>query len=92
MLKSYSIAEARDKFTSILREVERVSAIQLTRRGKPVAILLSIKEYRRREAGQKTFWNAYTAFRSKVDLAQLAIEPGTFADVRDSSPGRTVSW
>jgi prevent-host-death family protein len=48
MSKSYSIAEARDNFAAMVRDIEeRVSVIELTRRGKPVAVLLSVGEYRR---------------------------------------------
>ena len=50
MLKQYSIAKARDHFTSLVRTVERESAVELTRRGKPVAVILSIREYERLSA------------------------------------------
>ena len=41
MSKRFSIAEARDQFTSIVRDVEKTPAVEITRRGKPVAVLLS---------------------------------------------------
>jgi antitoxin Phd len=44
MLEQYSIAKARNHFTSLVRAVERESATELTRRGKPVAVMLSIQE------------------------------------------------
>lgn len=90
MLKQYSIAKARDNFTSLVRAVERESAIELTRRGKPVAVMLSIQEYKRLLTGQAGFWEAYSAFRERVDLQELGIEPDTFAGLRDRSPGREV--
>jgi antitoxin Phd len=90
MLKQYSIAKARDHFTSLVRAVERESAIELTRRGKPVAVMLSIQEYKRLLTGQAGFWEAYSAFRERVDLQELGIEPDTFAGLRDRSPGREV--
>jgi antitoxin Phd len=79
MSKSYSIAEARDNFAAIVREIEeRVSAIELTRRGKPVAVLLSVGEYRRLsgQAGSAT-----ARRRSEV-----------FEGLRDVSPGRETRW
>jgi antitoxin Phd len=90
MLKQYSIAKARDNFTSLVRAVERESAVELTRRGKPVAIILSIQEYRRLSARPAGFWDAYSLFRERVNLQELGIEPETFADLRDRSPGREV--
>ncbi len=92
MLKQYSIAKARDHFTSLVRSVERESAIELTRRGKPVAVMLSIQEYKRLSTRQTGFWEAYTAFREQVNLRELGIEPDTFASLRDRSPGREVRW
>lgn len=92
MIKEYSIAEARDQFTTIVRELETTPSIQLTRRGKPVAMLLAIDEYERLVAGRTGFWDNYQAFRNAVDLAELDIDPAIFEGLRDTSPGREVSW
>ena len=92
MLEQYSIAKARDHFTSLVRTVERESAVELTRRGKPVAVMLSIQEYKRLSTRQAGFWEAYSAFRERVNLQELGIEPDTFDGLRDRSPGREVRW
>lgn len=47
MKDQISIAEAKNKLPSIIHYVEKGPNIQLTRRGKPVAVLLSIREYKR---------------------------------------------
>ena len=92
MFESYSIAEARDRFTSIVRDVEeKVAGVELTRRGKPVAVLLSVREYRRL-SGEKDFWGAYLAFREGAGLEELGIEPEVFEGLRDASPGREAGW
>jgi prevent-host-death family protein len=92
MPKQYSIAEARDHFTSLVRDVEEELVIELTRRGKPVAVLLSIQEYKQLITRPSSFWEAYTTFRNQVDLQKLGIEPDTFANLRDFSIGREVQW
>jgi antitoxin Phd len=92
MSKSYSIAEARHNLAAIVHEAERQSPVALTRRGEPVAMLLSIQEYQRLLAKDTRFWDAYSAFRSSVDLTQLDIEPNVFQGVRDPAPGREVDW
>jgi prevent-host-death family protein len=92
MQKQVSIAQARDHFTALVRDVEQESVIELTRRGKPVAVLLSIQEYNRLSSGKSGFWKALTAFQNRVNLQELDIEPGIFVDLRDRSPGREVSW
>ncbi len=92
MPKSYSIAEARQNLAAIVHEAERQSPVALTRRGEPVAILLSIEEYQRLLAKDTRFWDVYTAFRNSVDLTQLDIEANVFNGVRDPAPGREVDW
>jgi len=89
-MKQVSIVEARDHFTELVREVEDHSGVELTRRGKPVAILLSVNEFNRLQRKENNFWEAYMAFREQFDLVELGIEPEIFADVRDSTAGRDV--
>jgi antitoxin Phd len=91
MPQRYSIAEARNRFTAIVRQAERESPVELTRRGKPVAVILSIQEYRRLSGASGGFWQAFTKFKNKVNLAALEIEPATFGRLRDRSLGREVA-
>lgn len=92
MTKRYSIAEARDQLPRVVHEVESGQHAELTRRGKPVAILLSVHEYRRL-AGQATgFWQAYAVFRDEVDIPGLALKKSDFDGLRDRSPGRSSEW
>lgn len=90
MSKRYTIAEARHNLAAIVHELERRARVELTRRGEPVAVLLSMREYRRLMTPTGRFWEAYEAFRKTVDLRQLNIEPTLFEGLRDSSPGREV--
>ena len=89
MTKSYSIAEARNRFTSILRDAETSPPIEITRHGQTVAVILSWQEYLRLSA-KRDFWDSYNSFREVFDLSELAIEPEIFDGVRDLSPGRDV--
>jgi prevent-host-death family protein len=92
MSKRYSIAEARHNLAAIVHEAERQSPVELTRRGEPVAVLLSVQEYQRLLSKKTRFWDAYTAFRESTELAKLDIEPSIFEGIRDSSPGREMDW
>ena len=87
MTKTYSIAEARNRFTAIIRDAETSSAVEITRHGETVAVLLSWKQYQRLSA-KKDFWDSYTSFQEVFNLAELQIEPEIFEDLRDESPGR----
>lgn len=89
MTKTYSIAEARDHLTELVRAVEDETVIQLTRRGKLVAILLSPDEYERLQDKQIGFWDVYSEFRRHLEQQPLDLDPAeVFADVRDQTPGR----
>lgn len=91
MAKSYSIAAARHNLAAIVHELEQQPRIELTRRGVPVAVLVSIDTYRHLLPDATTFWEAYTEFRGTFELEQLDIDPTIFTAVRDMAPGREVT-
>jgi prevent-host-death family protein len=92
MFKSFSIAEARHSLAKLVHQLERQPIIHLTRRGKPVAVLLSLREFERLTATRMPFWDAYNSFRNSFDLGALDIEPHIFQDTRDRSTGREMEW
>ena len=92
MFTRYSIAEARQKLAAIVHELEQKAMVEITRRGEPVAVLLSMQEYRRLRSPNAQFWEAYEAFRRQVNLPRLNLEPSIFEGLRDRSPGREVKW
>lgn len=91
MAKSYSIADARHNLAAIVHELEHQPVIALTRRGAPVAMLVSIDAYRRLLPEGARFWDAYMEFRKAFDLEHLDIAPEVFESVRDQSPGREIA-
>jgi prevent-host-death family protein len=88
--KRYSIAEARASLPTLIDEVQAGNEVELTRRGKPVAVVVSRDAYDRLQSAHVRFRDAYAAFRARFDLADLAGEPDAFANVRDDSRGRAV--
>lgn len=87
------VDEAKNRLPELVREVEQSGPIQLTRRGKLVAVLLSTNEYERLQRGKIDFWEALLAFRKEHRLDKIDLDPDTiFADVRERSPGRDASW
>lgn len=90
MRKSYSIAEARSQLSELIHEAERGRAVELTRRGKAVAVLLSVEEHRRLTAARPSFAEAYGAWRQSVGAEELELDPMDFNKLRDRSPGRDV--
>ncbi len=90
MRKQFSIAEAKNKLPAIIHSVEKGPHAQLTRRGKPVAVLLSIQEYERLNRKFRGFWSALTKFRQKVEDEGIEITDRDFECLRDLSAGRMV--
>jgi prevent-host-death family protein len=66
MQNQFSIAEAKNRLPSIIHYVEKGPYVKLTRRGKPVAVLLSIQEYERLSRKYSGFWSALSAFRQNI--------------------------
>jgi prevent-host-death family protein len=83
-----AISEAKNKLTSIIHSVEKGPSVKLTRRGRPVAVLLSISEYEALKKVRLGFWDALQTFQ-KQD-SDIDISDQDFEDVRDASPGRLV--
>ena len=93
MVKKYSIVEARANFATVVHEAEKGTQVELTRRGKPVAVLMGVEDFERLSTGRPSFWQAYEEFRQRVDLSEEGVNSGeVFGDVRDPSPGRDFNW
>ena len=86
-----SIAEARRNLPSLIREAERGKAVELTRRGEPVAVLVGHRMFARLIAGRRGFADAYREFAQRVDLTEVGLDPDVLFDgVRAPTPGRAV--
>jgi prevent-host-death family protein len=84
MSRKYSITEARASLPAIIDQAEAGQTIELTRRGKPVAAVVSVRELARlRGAAGGTFVAAYRRFLEKHDLEKEGLEEGFAASLRD---------
>jgi prevent-host-death family protein len=90
MTKIYSVAEAKSRLSALLREVERGSTVELTRRGKPVAIVLASSDYERLRGGARTFTQALKELRRKKGFQGVDLPPGFIEGLRDKAVGRPV--
>lgn len=90
MAQSYAIAEARANLPTLIDEVEAGAAVELTRRGKVVAVMISVAEYQRLRSKRVSFQDAYQQFLKKHSLAEVGLEPGFARKLRDRSSGRKV--
>lgn len=91
MATQHSIAEARNSLPSLVRAAEAGKAVELTRRGEPVAVLIGRRQYERLTLQYRRFSEAYGDFRRQFDLEELDIDPDRlFAGARDDTHGREV--
>ena len=59
MNDAYSIAAARNNLSGLVHEAEQGHPVRLTRRGKPVAVLISTEQYERLSKPRKKIeWGA----------------------------------
>jgi prevent-host-death family protein len=90
MAKSYSVASARAKLSEIVDQVEAGKEVEITRRGKKVAVVMSAARFARLKGGRVAFATAYETFRREHDLEHDGVEPSWAAELRDTNPGRRV--
>lgn len=92
MSHQYSIAQARDHFTQIVQEAEDGEPVQITRRGKTVAVLMSHEAYQHLATQHAHFGEALESFRETYQVQELDIIPEQVFGVRDLTLGREVSF
>ncbi len=93
MSQQYPIEQISFNFDRILQEVEQGEPIQISWQGKQVAVMLSASEYERLLNKQVGFWESVEQFRQEYEVEKADIDPDQiFADVRDKSPGREVTF
>lgn len=87
--KEVSISDARENLPSLVRDAERGLTVTLTRRGEPVAVLISTERYRTHAKSSIPLSRALEEFRNAFDLDELDIE-SAYEDIRDRTTGRPV--
>jgi len=93
-MSEISIAEAKNQLPSLLRKAESGEPIRITRRGRAVAVILSLAEYESLvEAAQNrpSLGQAISSYRrsARFDGEVLPEEVDTW---RDRSNGREIPW
>jgi prevent-host-death family protein len=88
--KTYSVATARARLAEIVDEVESGSDVEITRRGKKVAVVISATRYARLCGERVAFMTAYEAFRAEHDLAEAGVERSWARQLRQRDVGRPV--
>ena len=91
MRRTYSVAEARSSLPRIIDQAESGLDVELTRRGKPVAVVISFRQFERLLGDQPGFGVAYRNFLKTHSLEKVGIDDTLFASGRETGSGRKVS-
>ncbi len=91
MSRQVSVADAKNHLPAILHEAERGSPVEITRHGKPVAVILSMDEYRRLDGRRPDLVEALRDWRASAGITDEEIAE-VFANTRDRSQGREIKW
>ncbi len=89
-VRRYSIARARAQLPGIVRAVEHGASVEITRRGEPVAVVMSLETHDRLVARRKTFAEAYDQLVDRLGERPSAVRAKYFDQLRDSDTGRKV--
>jgi len=73
-VNKFAIFEAKNRLTHIIREVEKGDAVELTRHGKPVAVLVGLEKYTELTGCVRSFSRLFDDFRAEWPI-QLAEGP-----------------
>lgn len=93
-MSQVSIAEAKNALTRLIYEAERGEPVHITRRGKPVAVIVSEAVYERLKSGarEKDVWQAIQEWRAQTRFDWPELTPEEVDSWRDRSPGREFTW
>jgi prevent-host-death family protein len=90
MTRTYSVAEARSSLPAIIDQAESGLDVELTRRGKPVAVVISLREFERLRGDRPRFGAAYRTFLETHPLKEVGVDDDYFASGRERGSGREV--
>jgi prevent-host-death family protein len=88
--KEYSLADARRNLAEVLDAVEVGAEVRLTRRGKPVAVVVSVSEYDRLTQKRVSFAQALGELRKRFPQAAGGVGSRYWTSLRDRGRGRQV--
>ena len=89
--RKYSIAEARSNLRKIVAQAEAGAEVELTRRGKPVAVIISHRQLEKLRSERPRFVDVYRNFLRKHAPKDIGIEADFSRAAQERGPGRKVA-
>ena len=92
-MSEVSIAEAKNHLPRIVQQAEAGETVRISRRGKPVAVLISDREYARLNALRPVFTDFAREWRKHMIARGIEFPVSDdFENLRDNSARQGVSW
>ena len=92
-MKTATIAQAKNKLSYLIHQLEEDEPIHLTRYGKPVAVMLSETQYQKLVSPPKSITSAILKWRSQLDDGlDVGLTDNELNGIRNESIGREFSW
>lgn len=85
-MAEYSIAEAKNKFTKLVQRAEQGEAVRITRRGKPVAVLVSERAYARKQGKRRSYFDFLDEWHAENKRLGITFTGHEFDNIRDKTP------
>lgn len=86
MLTTFSIADARRQLPSVIQRAESGEAIQISRHGTPVAVVISTVEYERLTQARPSLSDMLASWRKRAaDAGVDELGEGLFDGIRDNT-------
>lgn len=90
-MKTSTIAEAKSNLSQLIHQLEADEIIHLTRRGKPVAVMLSAASYAKLTQKSAGLFQAIQQWRSQME-DDGALTDAELKNLRAASEERHFSW
>ena len=90
-MKISTIAEAKNNLSQLIHQLDSGEPIQLTRHGKPVAVLLSETNYQQLKNQGPRLYHAIQQWRTQLD-EDAGLTESELKRLRATIPGREFSW
>lgn len=91
-MKTTSIAEAKNHLSDLIRQLDAGEPVHLTRYGKPVAVMMSERQYQSLFQS-RNLYDAIKQWRLHIDSSQeTGFDEQELENIRKNSQGREFSW
>lgn len=91
MVRHFSVAEARNRLTKLIHQAEEDGPVRISRRGKPVVVLVSERDYVKISGDASGFSEAAEAFRLSLSPEDLDGIGDALKGLRSKEHGRKVT-